>query len=78
MEHSGISADYADRAWEDYTQREIFPRDTAANVQSIQALIDVSSLIRALPGRAKTSAAEYINPRYLEQARRTLDSQEAA
>jgi ABC-type nitrate/sulfonate/bicarbonate transport system substrate-binding protein len=78
MEHSGISADYADRAWEDYTQREIFPRDTAANVQSIQALIDVSSLIRALPGRAKTSAAEYINPHYLEQARRTLDSQEAA
>ncbi|MDB5761415.1 MAG: hypothetical protein JWQ21_410 [Herminiimonas sp.] len=72
MQHSGISADYADRAWEEYSRDEIFPRDAAANPDSIQALIDISALIRALPGRAKTSAAEYINPVYLDQARQSL------
>jgi NitT/TauT family transport system substrate-binding protein len=72
MRHCGISADYADRAWEEYSRDEIFPRDAAANPDSIQALIDISALIRALPGRAKTSAAQYINPVYLNQARRSL------
>jgi ABC-type nitrate/sulfonate/bicarbonate transport system substrate-binding protein len=72
MRHSGISADYADRAWDDYTRDEIFPRDGAANERSIQALIDVSALIRALPSRAKTTAGEYINASYLERAHREL------
>jgi ABC-type nitrate/sulfonate/bicarbonate transport system substrate-binding protein len=70
MHHAGLTADYADRAWDEYTQDEIFPRDAAANAESIQALIDISALIRALPGRAKTSAAEYINSDYIERARR--------
>jgi ABC-type nitrate/sulfonate/bicarbonate transport system substrate-binding protein len=72
MQHSGISAEYADRAWEEYSRNEIFPRDAAANPDSIQALIDISALIRALPGRAKTSAAQYINPVYLDQAHQSL------
>jgi ABC-type nitrate/sulfonate/bicarbonate transport system substrate-binding protein len=74
MRHCGITGEYADRAWEEYTRDEIFPRDAAANVDSIQALIDISALIRALPGRAKTTAAEYINPSYLAQARQSLSS----
>jgi ABC-type nitrate/sulfonate/bicarbonate transport system substrate-binding protein len=77
VRHSGISAAYADRAWDDFTQGEIFPRDAAANPDSIQALIDISALIRALPGRAKTTAAQYINPVYLERARQALSESNA-
>jgi ABC-type nitrate/sulfonate/bicarbonate transport system substrate-binding protein len=72
IRHSGIDRAYADRAWDDYTRDEIFPRDATANPASIQALIEISALIRALPGRAKTSADQYINPSYIEQARREL------
>jgi ABC-type nitrate/sulfonate/bicarbonate transport system substrate-binding protein len=72
VRHCGISADYADRAWDEYTRDEIFPRDASANPKSIQALIDISALIRALPGRAKTDAEQYINPKYIDQARTEL------
>jgi ABC-type nitrate/sulfonate/bicarbonate transport system substrate-binding protein len=73
--HSGISQAYADRAWDEYTRDEIFPRDARANPASIQALIEISALIRALPGRAKTSAEQYINSKYVDQARAELDAQ---
>lgn len=72
VRHCQIEAHYADRAWDEYTQGTIFPRDAAAHPESIQALIDISALIRALPGRAKTSAEQYINSSYIEQARERL------
>jgi hypothetical protein len=34
----------------------------------VQALIDISSLIRAVPNRVKSSAADYINRSYLHAA----------
>lgn len=70
MEETGISADYADRAWEEYTSSEIFPHDGQANPASIQTLIDISALLRAIPKRAETQARSYINHVYFEQARR--------
>ncbi len=69
MQETGTTADYADRAWEEYTSAEIFPRDGAANPDSIQALIDISALLRAVPRRARTQARSYINRSYIEQAR---------
>ncbi|QHI96855.1 ABC transporter substrate-binding protein [Xylophilus rhododendri] len=69
MRHTGIDEGYAERAWRDYTQDEIFPRDGAADPRGIQTLIDISALIRALPGRAKTRAEDYIDGRYLEATR---------
>jgi ABC-type nitrate/sulfonate/bicarbonate transport system substrate-binding protein len=68
MLETGVSADYADRAWEEYTEAEIFPRDARANPESIQTLIHISALLRAVPNRANTSAQAYINSSYIDQA----------
>ena len=54
MAESGIEPRYADRAWEEYTQGEIFPRDAEASEAGVQALIETSALIRDLPTRART------------------------
>lgn len=72
MQETGIERRYAERAWDEYTTQAIFPRDGDASDAAVQALIDVSALIRALPGRAKTRAAEYINRDYLNAARAGL------
>lgn len=71
---TGIDPKYANRAWDEYTQTEIFPRDARANPLSIQALIDVSALIRAVPNRAITRAIDYINHSYLDEAEKQLGS----
>jgi ABC-type nitrate/sulfonate/bicarbonate transport system substrate-binding protein len=72
VEKTGIERPYALRAWDEYTRDEIFPRDADAGDDAVQTLIDVSSLIRALPTRAKTNAADYINRAYLSEARSRL------
>jgi ABC-type nitrate/sulfonate/bicarbonate transport system substrate-binding protein len=68
MQETGISKDYALRAWNEYTADEIFPRDGDANTEAVQALIEISSLIRAVPNRVKSSADDYINRDYLRVA----------
>jgi ABC-type nitrate/sulfonate/bicarbonate transport system substrate-binding protein len=73
MKECGIEAPYAERAWMDFTDGEIFPRDAQANTQSVQTLIEVSALIRALPNRSRIHAAHYIDRTYLEQAQQALN-----
>jgi ABC-type nitrate/sulfonate/bicarbonate transport system substrate-binding protein len=68
MRETGITRAYALRAWDEYTADEIFPRDGDANTAAVQALIEVSSLIRAVPHRVKSSADGYINRFYLNAA----------
>jgi NitT/TauT family transport system substrate-binding protein len=72
VRETGVERHYADRAWDEYVQAEIFPRDADASDAAVQALIDISGLIRALPNRIKTRAADYINRTYLEEARSGL------
>lgn len=72
MKESGIDARYADRAWDEYTRDEIFPRDGEASEAGVQALIETSALIRELPTRARTRAADYIDRRWLAEARASL------
>ncbi len=72
VKESGIDARYADRAWDEYTRDEIFPRDGEASEAGVQALIETSALIRDLPTRARTRAADYIDRRWLAEARASL------
>ena len=72
VREAGVERRYADRAWDEYVEAEIFPRDGDASDAAVQALIDISGLIRALPNRTKTRAADYINRTYLAQARSDL------
>ena len=69
---TGISESYAERAWDEYVKDEIFPIDGDASDAAVQALIDISSLIRAVPDRVKPSPADYINRDYLRTAQREL------
>ncbi len=71
MQESGIAHRYADRAWEDYTRDRIFPRDGEASEAGVQALIEISSLIRELPERPRR-AADYIDRSWLAEARASL------
>lgn len=73
VRETGVERHYADRAWDEYVSAEIFPRDGSASDAAVQALIDISALIRALPHRTKTRAADYINRTYLEEACSDLD-----
>lgn len=72
MQETGVAQRYAERAWDEYVKDEIFPRDGDANNDAVQALIEISSLIRAVPNRTKSSAADYINRTYLHAAQREL------
>jgi hypothetical protein len=77
MAETGITADYALRAWDEYTADEIFPRDGDANTAAVQALIEISSRIRAVPNRVKSSANDYINRDYLDAAQKQLEPKSA-
>lgn len=68
MRETGVARHYADRAWDEYVAAEIFPRDGDASDAAVQALIEISGLIRALPQRTRTRAADYINRDYLREA----------
>jgi ABC-type nitrate/sulfonate/bicarbonate transport system substrate-binding protein len=72
MTETGITENYALLAWDEYTADEIFPRDGDANTEAVRALIEISSLIRAVPNRVKTSADGYINHDYLHTAQKQL------
>ena len=72
-----ITEAYATRAWDEYVKDEIFPRDGDASDAAVQALIDVSALIRAVRNRVKSSAADYINRSWLHAAQRELAAEKA-
>lgn len=72
MQETGVARHYADRAWDEYTGAGIFPRHGDASDAAVQALIDTSGLIRALPRRKGSRAADYIDRSYLEEARASL------
>jgi ABC-type nitrate/sulfonate/bicarbonate transport system substrate-binding protein len=72
LAETGIAENYALRAWDEYTTDTIFPRDGDASNAAVQALIEISSLIRAVPNRVKSSAADYINRDYLHEAQRDV------
>jgi len=72
VKESGIPEAYALRAWDEYTREEIFPRDGNLATEAVQTLIDISSLIRAIPNRRKTQADDYIDRSYLFAAQREL------
>lgn len=74
VKETGVEKRYAERAWDEYVRDEIFPRDARASARAVQALIEVSSLIRNLPGRSKSRAEQYINHSYLEAAKGSLSS----
>ena len=69
---TGIAESYAERAWDEYVKDEIFSIDGDTSDAAVQALIDISSLIRAVPNRIKPSAADYINRDYLRTAQHEL------
>lgn len=68
MRETGVERRYVDRAWDEYVGAEIFPRNGDASDAAVQALIEISGLIRALPNRTKSQAAEYINRTYIQEA----------
>ena len=72
VRETGVERRYADRAWDEYVEAGIFPRDGDASDAAVQALIDISGLIRAQPQRTKSRAADYINRSYLEEAHSSL------
>ncbi|SDT00892.1 ABC transporter substrate-binding protein [Bradyrhizobium canariense] len=78
MRETGITREYALRAWDEYTADQIFPRDGDANTAAVQALIEISSLIRAVPNRVKSTADGYINRSYVNAAREALPGHSTA
>ncbi|MDB5589934.1 ABC transporter substrate-binding protein [Enterovirga sp.] len=65
---ASLSADEADIAWDEMVAGGIFPLDGRAGVAAVQTLIEVSALIRALPGRAALRAETYIDGSFVDAA----------
>ncbi|MGB3866159.1 MAG: ABC transporter substrate-binding protein [Xanthobacteraceae bacterium] len=63
---ANLPPDHADFAWQECVRDGVIPADGRADVKSVQTLIEVSSQIRALPGRRALDASSYINPSYLD------------
>jgi ABC-type nitrate/sulfonate/bicarbonate transport system substrate-binding protein len=78
MRETGVSREYALRAWDEYTTDQIFPRNGDANTAAVQALIEISSLIRAVPNRVKSSADGYINRNFIRAACQELSGRSEA
>ncbi len=78
MRKTGVSREYALRAWDEYTTDQIFPRDGDASTAAVQALIEISSLIRAVPNRVKSSADGYINRNFIRAACQELSGRSEA
>jgi ABC-type nitrate/sulfonate/bicarbonate transport system substrate-binding protein len=78
MRETGVSREYALRAWDEYTTDQIFPRDGDASTAAVQALIEISSLIRAVPNRVKSSADGYINRNFIRAACQELSGRSEA
>ena len=78
MRETGVSREYALRAWDEYTTDQIFPRDGDASTAAVQALIEISSLIRAVPNRVKSSADGYINRNHIRAACQELSGRSVA
>lgn len=74
VRESRVASDYADRAWVEYTEAGIFPRDGEANTDAVQTLIEMSSLIRELSARGRTRAEDYIDRSWLAAARQSLQA----
>ena len=68
MQETGIAERYAGMAWDEYTKEQIFPPDGDVSSAGVQALIDVSALIREIPDRQGSSAEAYIDRGYLHAA----------
>lgn len=69
---TGITEEYANRAWTEYTRATIFPADGTASIAAVQSLIEVSGLIRELPRRAAMRAETYIDPSFARAALASL------
>lgn len=57
---------HADLAWQECVKDGVIPADGRADVKGIQTLIEVSSQIRALPGRRTLDANTYLNQGYFD------------
>ena len=69
---AGLSGPHADFAWDEMVAGGIFPADGRASLPAIQTLIEVSSQIRALPGRADRSATDYVDDSFIDEAERSM------
>jgi ABC-type nitrate/sulfonate/bicarbonate transport system substrate-binding protein len=72
LRETGIEQRYAEHAWDEYTSAGIFPHDGDASTAAVQALIEISFLIRALPARAGRKADDYIDRAYLSAAQESV------
>lgn len=72
VQETGVETRYAERAWDEFTRNGIFPPDGDVSTGGVQALIEISALIRALPGRGATHAESYINRAPLQMAQAAL------
>ena len=63
---ASLSAPHADFAWEECVAGQIFPPDGRASIPAIQTLIEVSSQIRALPGRGALRAEAYLDSSFID------------
>lgn len=74
---TGVERRHLERAWHEYTGETIFPRDGDVSTAALQALIDISALIRPVPGRRAATADAYEDRSDLHAAWRDLGDEAA-
>lgn len=70
--HTGLSTEYAMRAWEAYTQGCIFPRRGEMSLGGLQAMLDLSGDVRNVTDRQKSPVTRYVDESFWHKAMETI------
>jgi ABC-type nitrate/sulfonate/bicarbonate transport system substrate-binding protein len=69
---TGLDFRYAQRAWDDFTSRAIFPRDADVSVTGVKTLLSLTAQVRDLQDRSGDSHSRYIDRSFLLDARNSM------
>ena len=72
VKETRVQKKYANAAWTEYTEQNIFAPDGNFNISGIQSLIDVSALIRSINKRKNSKAEQYVDSTFLLKAKSDL------
>jgi ABC-type nitrate/sulfonate/bicarbonate transport system substrate-binding protein len=74
MQASGLTENYAQRAWELYTTAKIFPRDGDISVSGLKSVAELSAAVRDVEKRGKTQVKDCVDRSYLLAACRQFSA----
>ena len=68
FQETGIPTEHLNRAWDDYTGREIFSRDGQVDIEGLDNLLRITAAVRSLARRKTRPATDYVDSSFYDEA----------